>query len=50
MVLKPHNLDFVVKKDLADTFLHMEAIKNAENRKNLTLKKPIDRDYQKIFS
>ena len=42
-VLKPHNLDFAVKKDLVAALLVIEGEKNLDD---LTLEQLIDRDYE----
>lgn len=45
MVLKPHNLDIAIKKNLIIVFLHIKKTKNIE-KKNLTLKNLINCGYQ----
>lgn len=47
IVLKPHNLDLSVKKDLFATSLHIRETENAKNEDNFILEDFMDRGYQK---
>lgn len=46
MVLKSHNLDFVVKKGFVAAPLHMKKTEIVENKENLSLEEIIDYGYQ----
>lgn len=42
-ILKSHNIEFAVKKDLIAALLHKKKTKNIEHKENLTLKELINR-------
>lgn len=43
MVLKLHNLEFAMKKDLVGASFYMKQIEKAENKDNISQKEVIDR-------